>query len=197
MIALTNWDLSMIERDFSAAQKILARCRQITFGGPRSFYEGCTALSGGDTGMAQLLFEKSRSFFEKQVRDHPEVASWHVRLGLAYAYLGLKEDAIRESRRAVDLSPERKDALDGPAIAAALALVYARTGETDQAIILIERLFSTPGAAGPWRTSRSQSCVCVGNGISCGAIHASKKSSLGRSRKPFISRHLVRPNNPM
>jgi hypothetical protein len=32
-------------------------------------------------------------------------------------------------------------------MASNLALVYARTGEADQAITLIERLLSTPGAA--------------------------------------------------
>jgi serine/threonine-protein kinase len=147
LITLTNWDLSMIERDFPTAEKILAGYASEEFPavGPKSFYEAHTALARGDAGLAQMLFEKARSFYETQVRDHPDFAYWHSQLGLVYAYLGRKEDAIRESRRAVDLAPESKDAVDGPLWASNLALVYARTGEADQAITLIERLLSTPG----------------------------------------------------
>ena len=57
-----------------------------------------------------------------------------------------------------------------PLLANMLALVYARTGETDQAITLIERLLTTPGAVLTINTrnhmaSRLWTCVCVGNGI--------------------------------
>ena len=55
--------------------------------------------------------------------------------------------AIREARRAVELEPESQNAFHGAAQwAANLALVYALIGEQDQAITLIERLLSTPGA---------------------------------------------------
>ena len=57
-----------------------------------------------------------------------------------------KEDAIREGRRAVELEPESRDAFHGALYAANLALVYALVGEQDSAILLIERLLSTPGA---------------------------------------------------
>jgi hypothetical protein len=56
-----------------------------------------------------------------------------------------KEDAIRESRRAVELEPESQNAFHGANDAANLALVYALVGEPDEAITLIERLLSTPG----------------------------------------------------
>ena len=56
-----------------------------------------------------------------------------------------RTDAIREGRRAVELEPESKNAFHGAGWAANLALVYALTGEQDQAITLIERLLSTPG----------------------------------------------------
>ena len=67
-------------------------------------------------------------------------------LGLLYAYMQRKEDAIREGRRAVELEPESQNAFHGALWAANLALVYALVGEPDQAITLIERLLSTPGA---------------------------------------------------
>jgi tetratricopeptide (TPR) repeat protein len=114
---------------------------------PKSFYQGCTALARGDARLAQRLFEKAQVIFEAEVRDHPEDGRRHAFLGLLYAYMDRKEDAIRESRRAVELEPESKDAYHGALMASNLALVYTRTGEADQAITLIERLLSTPGAA--------------------------------------------------
>jgi len=65
---------------------------------------------------------------------------------LCYAFLGRKDDAIREGRRAVELKPESKDAYDGAIMNCFLALIYARVGENDLAIPLIERLLRTPGA---------------------------------------------------
>jgi hypothetical protein len=60
--------------------------------------------------------------------------------------MGRKDDAIREGRRAVELKPESKDALDGVLMNSYLALIYARVGEKDLALPLIERLLVTPGA---------------------------------------------------
>jgi hypothetical protein len=60
------------------------------------------------------------------------------------AGLGEKDGAIAEGRRAVELLPESQDALDGPKMTVALAQIYAWTGETDQALQLIDRSLSTP-----------------------------------------------------
>jgi serine/threonine-protein kinase len=58
--------------------------------------------------------------------------------------LDRKEEAIAEGEHAVELTPESKDALDGPGIAIALAQIYALTGETDQALNILERSLHTP-----------------------------------------------------
>jgi TolB-like protein/class 3 adenylate cyclase/Flp pilus assembly protein TadD len=146
-----TWDLSMLERDFASAQKILDRFPSdeefpTADRTPKAFYQGCTALARGDAGLAQSFFEMARPSFEAKVRDHPDNAWRHDRLGLLYAYLGRKEDAIREGRAAVELAPESKEPFHRALHESNLALVYARTGEADQAITLIERLLSTPGA---------------------------------------------------
>src|SRR5206468_11073413 len=73
-------------------------------------------------------------------------ANRHANLGWFYAFAGRKEDAIREGRRAVELNPESKDAVDGSIMSSYLALIYARVGEKDLAIPLIEHLLKTPGA---------------------------------------------------
>jgi Flp pilus assembly protein TadD len=109
-------------------------------------FQGDIALARGDMTQARSLYENGRPAMEAQVRDHPDDSQRRAHLGLLYAYLGRKEDAIRESRRAIDLRRERKDAVETPLRENNLAMVYALIGETDQAIALIERLLSAPGA---------------------------------------------------
>ncbi len=147
-VALVRWDLAMLERDYATAEKVLTDSPLEDFPGdaPKTFYQGRIALARGDIESAQRYFAAARPDIEKRVRDNPEVAGRHARLGLLYAYMQRKGDAIRESRRAVELEPESQDAFHGANDAANLALVYALVGEPDQAITLIERLLSTPGA---------------------------------------------------
>ena len=80
------------------------------------------------------------------MKEAPDSADRHSNLGWCYAFMGRKEDAIREGRRAVELKPESADAFDGAIMNCYLALIYARCGEKDLAIPLIERLLNTPGA---------------------------------------------------
>jgi TolB-like protein/Flp pilus assembly protein TadD len=144
------WSLSMLQRDFAAALKILDEfpSDQLYPGNAleqKASYQGYIALARGDAALAQRLFEKVKPIFEAEVRDHPDDARRHAYLGWLYACMGRKEDAIREARRGVELEPESRDAYHGALTASNLALVYARTGEPEQAIPLIERLLSAPG----------------------------------------------------
>jgi TolB-like protein/Flp pilus assembly protein TadD len=147
-VTLANWNLSMLERDWAAAEKWLAEFPADEFpdAGPKRFYQAQTALARGDVELGRSLLEKARPALEKNVRDDPEDSGAHAALGILYGYLGRKEEAIREGRRAVELSPESTDALNGAQFAYNLALIYALTGEVDQAVTLIERLVHTPGA---------------------------------------------------
>lgn len=147
----TRWGINMLARDYAAAEKVLADYKGDQFmeeplGGVKSYDAAQTALARGDVDSARSLFEQSRAVYEENAREHPDDAPPHASLGLLYAYLGRKDDAIRESLRAVELVPESKDARGGPGYAANLALVYARTGEVDQAVALVERLLTIPGS---------------------------------------------------
>ena len=148
---LARWDLAMLERDYAAAEKVLAdsplEAFPWAFHGPKTFYQGRTALARGDIESAQHYFDAARPAIEKRVRDDPDDPNHHADLGLLYAYMGRKEDGIREGRRAIELEPESKNAFHGALNEGNLALAYALLGEPDQAITLIERLLSTPGAA--------------------------------------------------
>src|SRR6478609_4588443 len=151
-VTATRWDVAMLQRDYSAAKKILetssANETSYSVAGmtPKIFLEGCTYLGQGDNANAQKAFERARPAFEAAVKEAPESAERHASLGWLYALMGRKNDAIAEGQRAVELKPESKDALDGSLMNGYLALIYARVGENDLAIPLIERLLTTPGA---------------------------------------------------
>src|SRR5438094_1578006 len=151
-VTAARWDVAMLQRDYSAAKKILETSSvnetSYSMAGltPKIFLEGCTYVAQGDNASAQKAFEQARPAFEAAVKEAPESAERHASLGWLYALMGRKNDAIAEGRRAVELKPESKDALDGSLMNGYLALIYARVGENDLAIPLIERLLTTPGA---------------------------------------------------
>ncbi len=80
----------------------------------------------------------------KELSEHPTESVVFEELGLIDAYLGHKEDAIREVEKAVELRPISKDATSGPDRVTNLALVCALTGEHDRAIQLLEQVAAIP-----------------------------------------------------
>ena len=147
-----RWDVAMLERDFAAARRVLeaSPLQEVSYTSagstPKIFLEGCIYLAEGDSSRAGKCFEAARPIFETAVKEAPENADRHANLGWFYAFLGRKDEAIREGRRAVELKPESKDAVDGAIMNCYLALIYARVGEKDLALQQIERLLKTPGA---------------------------------------------------
>jgi TolB-like protein/Flp pilus assembly protein TadD len=150
-ITAARWDVAMIQRDYTAAKKVLetSSANEISYSiaglTPKIFLEGCTYVAQGDNAGAQKAFEQARPAFEAAVKEAPESAERHANLGWLYGLMGRKSDAIAEGQRAVKLKPESKDAIDGSLLSGYLALIYARVGENDLAIPLIERLLRTSG----------------------------------------------------
>ncbi len=150
-VTSARWDVAMIERDFPAASRALelSPLKEFSYlngsSTPKSFLVGCIYLAQANAAAAQSAFEDARRFFETAVKESPDSAERHANLGLIDAFMGRKDEAIREVRRAVELKPEANDALDGSLMSAYLALVYVRVGENDLAFPLIERLLKIPG----------------------------------------------------
>jgi eukaryotic-like serine/threonine-protein kinase len=66
------------------------------------------------------------------------------RLAIAYATLGRRREAVRVAEAAAALKPIEKDAFEGAHSAAALAYVYALSGDLDRATAQLERLLRIP-----------------------------------------------------
>jgi tetratricopeptide (TPR) repeat protein len=151
-VTATRLDASLIDRDTGSAANILKSSPLELFSyfnavdTPRSFFSGEIALLRGDNGTARKELERARDAFAAAVKEAPDVAERHAVLGMTCAFLGEKQRAISEGRRAVELRPESEDVLDGSIMNAILAMIYARVGEATAALDLLERLLAIPGA---------------------------------------------------
>src|SRR5438477_6562420 len=132
------WILTL-ERKFPDALQALERFRgetmftTTTAPCPKAYAKGMIYLLQGDKTKAQAELEHARVVSEKLLGEAPEDFARHGQHGVILAALGQKQEAIAEGKRAVELLPESQDALDGPQATAALAEIYARTGESDEA----------------------------------------------------------------
>ena len=78
------------------------------------------------------------------MEEQPDFAAALSLLGMIDAGLGRKEEALREGRRACELLPISKDAIDGVGLAVYLAQIYAWIGEKDLAIEQIAAVERAP-----------------------------------------------------
>ena len=59
----------------------------------------------GDPRRARTAYEAAKALLEDSVTAHPRHAGMHIALGLAYAGLHRRADAMREARTATELAP--------------------------------------------------------------------------------------------
>jgi TolB-like protein/Tfp pilus assembly protein PilF len=132
--------IAMCERDNFGVSRVLAVVPPegmsvvSNIWAPRAYFEAVAARARGDADVARAAFTAARAEVEKTMRGQPDYAQGLSILGLIDAGLGRKDDAIREGRRAVELVPVSKDAIDGTDLILNLAVIYAWTGEKDLAL---------------------------------------------------------------
>jgi TolB-like protein/cytochrome c-type biogenesis protein CcmH/NrfG len=98
----------------------------------------------GDTAQAQAFAEHARNTLEPLSKEQPDNAFVAAALGVAYAILDRKEEALNEAQRAITLLPSNKDRLTGPAFEENLALVEMIVGEKSRATSTLTRLLQIP-----------------------------------------------------
>jgi serine/threonine protein kinase/TolB-like protein/Flp pilus assembly protein TadD len=97
-----------------------------------------------DAANTQLHAGDAAKAVEQQLESAPDDSGLHAYLGWSLAYLGRKEEAIREGQRAVALTPISKDASFGPYFQQQLVNIYIVTGEPEKAIDQLEPLLKMP-----------------------------------------------------
>ena len=127
-----TWALA--ERDPAAVSDALAVLSENALSdGPiqlsRTFVEGLNARMVKDDSKARSDFTVARVEQEKIVERQPNYGPALCVLGLIDAALGRKEEALREGRRAVELLPVEKDAVNGRIMVAHFAMIAAWVGD--------------------------------------------------------------------
>ena len=137
--------VAMFARDFARAFQLLENA---TPGEKESdkvpFFDGIVARAEHNAARAQSSFQLARDRMTMKLREHPDDPELISNLSVANAGLGLKENALREARRAIELCPLSRDAVDAPSYQTMLALVYAWTGEHDAALTQLEKIVRLP-----------------------------------------------------
>ena len=103
----------------------------------------------GQDDLAQEEFDSLRIYYEEKIREEPANSYFHGSLGLVYAYLGLKEKAILEGERMIDLPTVTSYQFRWNS-RRYLAIIYTLTGEQELAIDNLEYLLSIPSLTTKW-----------------------------------------------
>ena len=111
---------------------------------PTAFLAGLVYQATGDTARARTSFESAVVVLERQVAVRSGDGRVHSALGLTYATLGRRDDAIREANLAVEMIPVSEDALRGPKQIDLLAQTYRALGEYDASFDQLEYELSIP-----------------------------------------------------
>jgi TolB-like protein/Tfp pilus assembly protein PilF len=97
-----------------------------------------------DEAGARAAFLKAKDLVEAQLKKSPDSPNLRIQLAKVLAYLGEKDAALTEARRATEILPESKDAFGGPEITAGVAEVCGIVGENARAIELLDGLLARP-----------------------------------------------------
>jgi TolB-like protein/Tfp pilus assembly protein PilF len=97
-----------------------------------------------DEAGARTAFLKAKELLEAPLKQSPDSPDLRIQLAKVLGYLGEKDSALNEARRATEILPESKDAFGGPEITAGVAEVCGIVGENGRAIELLDGLLGRP-----------------------------------------------------
>jgi len=142
--------ISLCRRDYSGAlRRLQAETRSAIDNQdgywPIPLLRGQVLRLAGQHSLARDYFEAARPDLEKRVRQAPDDHRLRRSLGIAYAGLGRREEAVREARLACDLLPASKDALQALNCVWELAVVLTMVDRPAEAIAKLDDLLGHSG----------------------------------------------------
>ena len=150
-ISETRLQLALYERDAAAVEQALAKLTDDGFDArgvgsttfTRAYLKALIARMKGDATAAAAAFTAARAEQEKTMRAFPDNGPPVVVLGLIDAALGREEEALREGRRAVELS--EKDYFDCADTIYYYGVICLWVGKHDLAIEQLQASAKMPG----------------------------------------------------
>jgi eukaryotic-like serine/threonine-protein kinase len=148
-VAYASYRVALMRRDFPGALPRIdtrdALASQFYFF-PSDLLRGQVQALMGQRDLARDSFEAARKILEQRISKEPEDSSrYDTALAIAFAGLGLREEALRAANRGVESMPVSKDLWRALFRIEDLALVYAMLGQQDEAISRLDFLLSHTG----------------------------------------------------
>jgi serine/threonine-protein kinase len=142
--------LALCERNAAAAESALAALGNNSLAPDAillnsTFCQGLVARMTKDDAKARAAFTLARAEQEKVLQEQPDYGPAVCVLALIDAGLGRKDDALSEGRRAMELLPEAKDAINASHIRVFFAITCGWAGEKDLAIQQLSNLIQHNG----------------------------------------------------
>jgi len=147
--------ISMLERNYSDAINRINALTYDSYEDQHFYFQKNLSLAGihfvlNETSQMRSSAHAARLVLEPIVQARPEDPRFHAALGLVYAYLGERDDALREGNQAASLHPASRDAGQGPIYVLNLARIHTVLGEAERAIEQLEFMLSNPHAEFLW-----------------------------------------------
>jgi serine/threonine-protein kinase len=144
---------ALYERQYEVAVKALAPLsgdwmRTTIVAWPVVLYEAQVWRLSGEHARARAKFETARRLLEAEMRDAPDDPRLHISLGIAYAGLGRKSDALRETNQTLGF-PLARVGLEGSVFIELAALVSTMVGNHDDALGYLQTLLAMPAHFSP------------------------------------------------
>jgi len=138
-----------LERDYQAALDRLSLIPADIIEMPdasiaKAQLEGQIHRGSGDSERARTSFETALRVLEQEKEIRPNDGRIRSSLGVVYAALGRRDDAIREAKLGMELIPISEDALRGGRRIDDLWSVYVALNEYDAALDLVEYQLTIP-----------------------------------------------------
>ena len=142
--------LDIVERKFDKAVKELKSYKRPFESGqfrytPNSQVLGLIYKFENKNELSRLYFDSSRVELERMLEATPQDERLHSSLGITYAGLGLKDKAVYEGKKGIELLPLEKEAYRGFYRQWDLADIYTLIGDYNNALKQIDFILSIPG----------------------------------------------------
>lgn len=111
---------------------------------PRSLYYAEIYHKQNNIELSRVYFDSARIHLEAKIAVNPEDERYYSTLGIVFAGLGRKKEAIEKGLTAISLMPLKKDFYRAIFRLEDMALIYTMVGEYDLALEQIDQLLSIP-----------------------------------------------------
>ncbi|HWA14785.1 MAG TPA: hypothetical protein VG817_00020, partial [Gemmatimonadales bacterium] len=140
-----SWDLYWVLDD--AQQRLLLTLPPESFGDDRASWAIVRAQTHwlrGDSALTRAYADSARLATLEILKVAPRDPQRLILLGLSYAFLGQRAEAVRHAERGLALTRGIEDQQTTPYYQHLVARIHTLTGAPDQAIDILERLLKVP-----------------------------------------------------